>query len=474
MSNNNQARSGLKWSAIERFATQAIQLVVMLILAKHLGPETFGLVGLVAVVLSIAQVFVDSGFSTGLIRKLDRTEADFSTTFYFSIATSIVCYIFIFFIAPLFSDFYDKPELTLLMQVASASIIINAFAIIQRAKLTIEINFKLQAKCSFSAVLVSSAVGVFGAFNGFGVWALVSQTLVMAFLNVVFLNIAMPWFPKEPFSRDSFKDLFGFGSKLLLSGLIDRIYKNIYPIIIGKQFSVSDVGQFTQAFQLTNVPATSLTGVIQRVTYPLLSKMQDTPQKLDAAYLVALKLSALVIFPLMFGLAVTADILIEEILGDEWKLAGQLTSILALGMMLYPIHAINLNILNVKGRSDLFLRLELIKKVMTTIVLFITIPMGIKAICIGMVAQSYIALYINTYYTGRLTSINTFEQLKGLTPIWGVSFVCMFSSRVLVELVEIDNSLYSFISISVIALASYLLLSRLLFPQLYHYIFQRS
>jgi len=470
MSINQQARSGLKWSAIERFATQAVQLIVMLILAKQLGPEAFGLVGLVAVVLSIAQVFVDSGFSTGLIRKLDRTESDLSTTFYFSIVTSLVCYVAIFLSAESIALFFDKPPLRQLIQVASLSIIINAFGIIQRAKLTIDVNFKVQAKCSFSAVLLSSLVGLYGAYNDYGVWSLVAQTLTMATCNVLFLNIAVVWFPSKPFCKSSFKELFGFGSKLLLSGLIDRVFKNIYPIVIGKQFSVSDVGQFTQAHQLTSVPAMTFTNVIQRVTYPLLSKMQNEPSKLDASYLLALKLSALVLFPLMFGLSVSADLLLKLILGEEWHLAGELVGILAIGMALYPIHAINLNILNVKGRSDLFLRLEIIKKVLITLVLLITIPYGITAICIGMVIQSYLGLCINTYYTGQLTSISAKSQLKELLPIWLLALVCTYGAKTIVHLIQVNNYAVSLLLLILGSVLSYMLMVKLLFPELFKYV----
>lgn len=449
MSINQQARSGLKWSAIERFATQAVQLIVMLILAKQLGPEAFGLVGLVAVVLSIAQVFVDSGFSTGLIRKLDRTEADFSTTFYFSVAVSFICYGVTFFIAPHLAIFFEKPELELLMQVAAFSIVINAFAIIQRAKLTIDVNFKVQAKCSFSAVFFSSIVGLYGAYNGFGVWSLVAQTLCMALLNVIFLNITVTWFPSKPFCKASFKELFGFGSKLLLSGLIDRVFKNIYPIIIGKYFTVFEVGQFNQAQQLTSIPAMTFTSVIQRVSYPVLSKLQDNKEEFSKGYLLSLRLAAMVMFPLFFGVSLIVEDILPLVIGLEWKPAANMASILALALMLYPIHAINLNILNVKGRSDLFLRLEIIKKVLTVIVLFVTIPHGIKAICFGIVFQSYVALLINTYYTGVLSSITLQQQFKSLSVFWVIALIATYGVGLIVDLF-VFNTLWLSLALNIL------------------------
>lgn len=455
------------WSAIERFATQGIQLVVMLILASQLGPEAFGLVGLLAVFISIAQVFVDSGFSNALIRKLDRSESDFSTTFYFSIAVGFLCYGLIFVCAPYISIFFEQPLLTDIARVSGLSIIISSFAIVQRAKLTIIVDFKSQAKASLSSVLISSVVGLVGAYSGFGVWSLVAQTLSAVFFNTLFLHIVLRWLPKERFCYSSFKELFGFGSKLLLSGLIERIYKNIYIIVIGKQFTVADVGQFTQADQLTSVPAMTMTAVIQRVTYPLLSNIQDDLKRLDAAYLLSLRLAAIVIFPLMFGLSAVAELLVNLLLGDIWAQAGYLAFILSFGLMLYPVHAINLNVLNVKGRSDLFLRLEIIKKVLITVVLFITVPHGIIAMCIGMVVQSYLSLAINAYYTGKLTSISMREQFVSLFPIWLVAGATTWGSYFLVTLLDIDIAWLKMVSIVTIAIILYMCSIRLMFYDLF-------
>ncbi|EOD8960495.1 lipopolysaccharide biosynthesis protein, partial [Providencia stuartii] len=332
--------SGLKWSAIERLATQAIQLVVMLVLARMLGPQAFGLIGMLAIFIAVSQVFVDSGLSSALIRKLDRTELDYSTAFYFNIAIALVCYLILYISAPYIADFYKQPELTSLTRVLALVIIINALAIIQRTKLSINMDFKTQAKASLAAVCISSIVAFTMAYYGFGVWSLVGQTITYTLCNVIFLNILHKWLPKLSFNFDSFKQLFGFGSKLMLSGLIDSIYQNIYQIVIGKKFNVLDVGYFTQANQLVRTPAITMTSIIQRVTYPMLSSIQNDEQRLNYAYLLTLRLSAAVIFPLLFGLAVVADPLIPELLGYEWKSASLLTSILATGLLLYPIHVI--------------------------------------------------------------------------------------------------------------------------------------
>ncbi|WP_105258044.1 lipopolysaccharide biosynthesis protein [Pseudoalteromonas sp. T1lg88] len=413
-----KAASGLKWSAIERLTTQAMQLIVMLVLANMIGPKAFGLVGMLAVFIALSQVFVDAGFSSALIRKVDCTEADFSTAFYFNVLVAVTCYAVLYIAAPLIASFYQLDELTELLRILGLNVVFSAFSVIQRAKLTIEMDFKTQAKASLLSALLSSSVAISMAYHGFGVWALIAQMLIMSACNSLFLMLFHPWWPKERFSRDSFNYMFGFGSKLLLSGLIDTLYKNIYQLIIGKAFSAKDVGYFTQANQLTMVPAATLTTVIQRVTYPLLSHIQNEAKRLDQAYLMTLRLAALVIFPLIVGIGAIATPLIHLVLGEQWVDSIPYVMLLCIGFMLMPIHAINLNILQVKGRSDLFLKLEIIKKSVTTVMLIVTVPLGVKAICIGIAIQSYIALLINTYYTGKLTTLSPIKQLINIFPIW--------------------------------------------------------
>ncbi|MBI6528377.1 lipopolysaccharide biosynthesis protein [Proteus vulgaris] len=420
--------NSLKWSAIERLTTQAIQLIVMLVLGRMLGPVAFGLIGMLAIFIAIAQTLVDSGFSNALIRKKIKTESDFSTTFYFNIFISFVCYVTLYISSPYIADFYNQKELELLTRILGLVIIVNAFSTIQRTKLTINMDFKTLAKASLLSVFFSSLLSIYSAYLGLGVWALVIQTLSFNTLNSFFLNIYFPWIPKKKFSKRSFHYLFGFGSKLLISGLIDTIYNNIYQIIIGKIFSANQLGLFSQAKNLSYIPAMTLTNIIQRVTYPMLSNIQKDKKNFDIIYLLTLRLTAVIVFPLLVGLAIISQPFIFIILGEKWSYAATLLSILCIGYMLYPIHAINLNLLQVKGRSDLFLKLEIIKKIVVTITLLATIPLGIKAICIGIVVQSYIALIINTYYTGKLTTINFKKQFKYLFPIWIVSIICCLSS----------------------------------------------
>lgn len=414
----SKTKKGLQWSALERFLTQGIQLAITLYLARLLGPTAFGLVGMLAVFIAIANVFVDSGFTSALIRKTDRTESDLVTAFYYNIAMAGLCYFALYISAPLVADFYQQAELQTLLRILGLAVLINAFTLIPRVKLNVAMDFKTQAKISVLSVLISGPAAIILAINGYGVWALVAQTLLNASCATFLFNLFVPWLPRGRITKHAFNYLFGYGSKLLLSGLLDVTYNNLYQIIIGKKFSPAVVGQFTQANQLASVPVTTLTGIIQRVTFPLFSQLQDDPDKMANAYRQTLTLSALVIFPLIVALGLIAKPLLTSLLGEQWQDAAALLSVLCLGYMLYPIHSINLNLLQVTGRSDLFLKLEVMKKIIGVTVLLLSIPYGVLAMCLGFTLTSYLALLLNTYYTAKLTHLSQWQQCKDILPIW--------------------------------------------------------
>ncbi|MCS3455396.1 O-antigen/teichoic acid export membrane protein [Aeromonas sp. BIGb0405] len=419
-----KTKKGLQWSAIERILTQGMQLGITLLLGRLLGPIAFGLIGMLAVFIAIANVFVDSGFTSALIRKTDRTNNDLVTAFYYNIAISSLCYLVLYCSAPYIADFYQQAELKSLLRVLGLTVLINAFILIPRMQLTVAMDFKTQAKISVISVLVSGVTATMLAINGYGVWALVVQTLLNACCNLLLFTLFFPWLPRGKITKTSFTYLFGFGSKLLLSGLLDVIYNNLYQIIIGKKFSPAVVGQFTQANQLASVPAATLTGIIQRVTYPMFSQLQDDPMKMENAYRLTLKIAAVVIFPLIIGLGLIAQPLLTLLLGAQWQVAASLLSVLCFGYMLYPIHAINLNLLQVTGRSDLFLKLEVLKKIIGVAVLLVTIPFGVFIMCLGLSVVSYLALFLNTYYTGKITQLSQWQQCKDLFPIWLAVILC--------------------------------------------------
>ncbi|MEZ9786623.1 lipopolysaccharide biosynthesis protein [Vibrio breoganii] len=449
-----QIKTGLIWSALDSFGNQSIALVISLVLANLLGPSVYGLVAMLTIFIAIASVFVNSGFGSALIRKVDRNEKDYATTFYFSLGVSAVCYLLLFFSAPLIASFYKQPELVSLTRAIALTIIIQTFAIIPRTKLSVTLDFKSQAVANFIAMLCSGTLGLILALNNYGVWALVTQQLTNATISVIMLNLLSPWKPVEKFCRQAFKELFGFGSKLLLSSLIDTIYKNVYGLIIGKQFSAIQLGLFNQADKLSSVPATTLTGVIQKVTYPMLSAIQHDTKKLDTTYLLTLKFATFIIFPVMFGISIIAKPLVDILLGPQWQSSAELISIITMAFALYPIHAINLNMLQVKGRSDLFLRLEIIKKTNLTIMLFITVPISIKAMCIGMVICSYLALLINIYYTGKLSSITITKQISALIPIGLITAISAFAGYM--AGINVSSNILQIATMLVVALSAYI------------------
>ena len=410
--------NGLFWSSVERFSNQGVSFVFSIILARILAPRDFGIVAMIGIFFAVAQSFVDSGISNALVRKTDRREEDLSTCFYFNIGVGIVAYIVLFLIAPFIADFYNQPILSPIIRITGLGVVLNSLCVVQQALFTIRIDFKSQAKVTLSATIISGIVGVVLAYLGYGVWALVWQGVVMSLVRMGLLWLMSKWRPKTGFSKDSFHYLFGYGSKLLASGLLDTIYNNIYPIVIGKFYSPAQLGNYSRALTFAQLPSSNITSILQRVTFPVLSTIQDDMPRLQTDYRRLLKLSAFIVFPLMMGLAAVAFPVIRIILTPKWEGCSLYLQIICFALMLYPIHAINLNLLQVKGRSDLFLRLEVIKKIVGVCIMCITIPLGITAMCIGMVASSLIALFINTFYTGKLIDIGYLKQMCDLLPIF--------------------------------------------------------
>lgn len=420
---NNKTFNSFKWSAIERIIAQFMQLFVVVVLARILGPQAFGLVALIMVFISIAQVFIDGGVLIALVRQDSCTERDYTTAFYFNIAIGLLTYAILIIIAFPLSGFYEDERIKSLLILMGSSLLFNALSIVQKARLTRELDFKTQAKASIISVFIAGLISIVMALYNYGVWALVVQYITMSFISTSILYYYSPWHPKGKFSSESFKRLYGFSYKLLLSGLIDTIYKNIYPLIIGKFFNATSVGFFNQARQLSSVPATTLTTIIQRVTFPLLSKHQNDENKLDKDYLLMLRMSAAVIFPIMIGLSLISDSLIVLLLGKEWFSIIPYFCILCWAYSFYPVHAINLNLIHVKGRSDIFLRLEILKKIVATIILIISLEFGIKGICYGLLCMSLFELFANTYYTQMLSTITMWVQFKKLGKMYVICFI---------------------------------------------------
>ena len=359
----NKTIRGVGWSFIDNIASSGITFLIGLILARLLTPEEYGVMAMIAVFIAVSNSIIDSGFSNALIRKVHIERIDYNTVFYFNIVVSIFLYVSLFWASPVISAFFKEPILIDIMRVIGFVLLINALAIIPRTIFVRNVNFKIQTKVSLISSIGSGFVGIGMALAGMGVWSLVGQQLSRQFLNTLFLWLYCKWQPDWEFSVKSFNELFGFGSKLLLSGLINTIYKNIYYIIIGRFYASSVLGQYTRAEQFNTIFSSNLTNVVQRVSYPVLSSIQEEPERLREAYRKIIKTTMLVTFACMLGLAAVARPLISILIGEKWLPAVYFLQIICFAGMLYPLHAINLNILQVKGRSDLYLKLEIVKKI---------------------------------------------------------------------------------------------------------------
>lgn len=417
----NKTIKGVSWSFVDNIANQGITFLVGLILARILTPEEYGLIGIITIFIAVFNSIVDSGFSNALIRKSDAKDIDFNTVFISNMVMSVVLFFALFFSASLIADFFSQPQLKPLTQVMASIVIINAFAIIQRTILVKNIDFKTQTKVSLIASIISGVVGVGMAFYGLGVWSLVGQQISRQSLNTLFLWFYAKWYPQLQFSWQSFKELFGFGWKLLVSGLIDTVWREIYQVVIGKCYSAATLGQYTRAHQFGSIFSSNLSTIIQRVSYPVLSAIQDDKERLKEGYRRVIKVTMLVTFVLMLGLAAVSKPMIQVLVGEQWLIAAGFLPIICLQMMLYPLHSINLNMLQVQGRSDLFLKLEIIKKCVAVIPLLLGIFINIYWMLWGSVVTGIFAYFLNSYYSGPFLNYSIKEQVKDILPSFGVA-----------------------------------------------------
>lgn len=417
----NKAIKGVIWSAIERFSVQGIQFILSIIIARLVMPSEYGLIAMLTIFLAIAQCFIDSGFGNALIQKQNRTETDYATVFYFNIAVALIFYFILYVSAPYIASFYKEPQLNAITKWVGLNIVLMSFSIVQRAKLTINLDFKTQAKASLSAVIISGAIAIYLAYHKYGVWALVSQSLINNFLNTLFLAIKTKWIPKLVFSKQSFKTLFSFGSKLMLSGLLHTIYLNLYSLVIGRFYSSSNVGFYNRSYTIAQYPSSNIVSVISRAIYPIQCSQQNDTEKLSSSFHKYLRMECYIIFPLMIGLAALSEPLINILLTEKWLPAAPLLAILSIAYMWDPVMALNNQILKVKGRSDYFLQAEIIKKIIAFAILFITLPLGVKALCLGVILYSIMDIIIIIFYVKKVIRTSYFKQIKELIPIFILS-----------------------------------------------------
>lgn len=450
--------NGVIWSAIERFSVQGIQFLLSIVIARLITPEEYGLLAMLAIFMAVAQTFVDSGFGNALIQKKDRNSTDYSTVFYFSVATAIVLYGGLYLAAPLISDFYHQPQLTLITRWFGLNLILMSLSLVQRTKLSIELDFKTQTKISLVAVIVSGAVGIIMAYKGFGVWALVVQGLVNNLISSLLFWFASRWQPMLVFSTESFRRLFSFGSKLLMSGLLHTIYLNFYSLVIGRVYNAQDVGYYNRAYSISQYPSVNIVTVMCRAIYPVQCEHQNDDKWLEESFTRYLRMGCYIIFPMMTLLAIISRPLVSIVLTDKWLPAADLISILCLAYMWYPVMVFNNQILNVKGRSDLFLRAEIIKKVVAIAILFATLPFGLKWLCWGVLIYNLSDMGLIIHYVKMVMKTGYLRQFKSITGIFLMTCLCMLVSCFCMVLCK---SLVIELLVSIVVFSlMYLLLSR--------------
>ncbi len=416
MSLKQKAISGILWSFIDNIAVLFITFLIGITLARILTPKEFGLIGMLTIFIAISQSFIDSGFSQALLRKQNCTQVDYSTVFYFNIIVSSLFYVLLFLFAESIGIFFHEPILMKLIRVLGLGLIINSFSIIHSTLLTKRIDFKLQAKISVISSITSGIISIYMAINEWGVWSLVALTLVRYSISTILLWFLSKWKPILYFSSNSFRELFSFGSKLLISGLIDTIYRNVYYIVIGKYYTAIELGYYTRADQFQSLPSSNLQTIIGRVSYPVLLTIQDDIPRLKEAYKKIIRSTMLITFVLMLGMAAVARPMVLTLIGEKWEPSIIYLQMLCFVGMFYPLHALNLNMLQVQGRSDLFLRLEIIKKALAVPIIVIGVFYGIKSMILGMILLSLIAYYLNSYWSGLLIGYSYIAQIKDILP----------------------------------------------------------
>ena len=422
MNLKKQAISGVKWNFAQQFSVQFINFGVQVILARLLMPEMFGLVAMVIIFISIGQTLMDGGMTSSLIRTKNPDQLDYSTVFVTNIIMSFLIYGIVYFFAPYISEFYNQAILTDIVRLFALTFVIRALVAVHVAKLTKEMNFKLQMKLQIPATVISGVVGVAMAYKGYGVWSLVWLNLVQAIIFAIQYWLFVDWRPSFIFDKERFKHHFDFGYKLTLSGLIDTIYNDAYRIVIGKFFSPAAVGFFNQAETMRLFPVNQISAVVGKVTYPLFSKI-DNDVALKSVYRITMKLILLCVVPIMLSLILVAEEGFRFVFGEKWLPAVPYFQILSLASIIRPISTYNLNILKVKGRSDLFLKVEIIKKVLGVIILLIGLQFQVIGLVISLTIFSFLSLLINMYYSGVLISYSIYEQIKDTIHLYTIGIV---------------------------------------------------
>ncbi|MBR5749181.1 MAG: lipopolysaccharide biosynthesis protein [Prevotella sp.] len=418
---------GVSWSAIDNVVQTGVTFVVSIVLARLLSPDDYGLIGIIAIFTTVCTALINGGFTTALIRKQDATDEDYCTAFICNLGISLILYVLIFICAPLIAEFFCREELVALTQVSSLGMIIGALALVQQTRLTKRIDFKSQTKITLIASVVSGIVGIVMALWGFGVWSLVAQQLVSHILRTVLLWIVNKWIPHLIFSSDSFHELFGFGWKMMVSNVLNTVWKELYQVVVGKFYNTALLGQYTRSKQFSKLLSSNLTSVIQRVTYPVLSNIQDDRERMVIAYKKLIKITMFFTAVSMFFLGAIAEPLLYCLIGPKWHEAAVYLPLICISGSSYPLHAINLNMLQVQGRSDLFLFLEIIKKIIAIGPLAIGAFVGIMPMLYANILVNIIEFFLNSHYSGKYLGYSSWMQIKDVAPSYTLAIIVAIS-----------------------------------------------
>lgn len=408
--------SNLFWRFAERTGAQLVSFIVSIILARVLGPDTYGTVALITVFTTIFQVFVDCGLGTALIQKKDADQLDFSTVFYANISLCTVLYFVLFLISPLIADFYHNPSLCNLTRVVGLTILISSLKNVQQAYVSRHLIFKKFFFSTLIGTVVAAIVGIWMAYNGFGAWALVAQQVINTAIDSCVLWITVKWRPTKQFSWERLKGLYSYGWKLLVSALLDTIYNNVRQLIIGKLYSPSELAYYNKGKQIPNVAISNLNSSIDSVLLPVMSAEQDDSKRVKEITRRSIKISMYIIAPIMFGIAAVAKPLVILLLTNDWIGSVFYLRVFCLSFVIWPIHTENLNAIKAMGRSDLFLKLEIIKKIVGVISIIVTIPLGVKALALSLLVTGLISQFINAWPNKKLMNYGYLEQMKDIIP----------------------------------------------------------
>ena len=418
---------GVGWSAIDNLSRYVVTFVVGIILARLLSPDDYGLIGIITIFTVVCNALIDGGLSSALIRKKVTTENDYNTVFLINFALSIVLYIVVFAFSPSIARFFGRQELISLTRVTSLSIVIGALTMVQQVLLIKRIDFKTQTKITLISSVCSGMVGITMALFHFGVWALVAQNLSQRIVSTILFGLYNKWLPNFLFSSESFKELFGYGWKMMLVAVLNSIWTELYQVIIGKFYSPASLGQYTRAKQFSDLLSSNLSTVVQRVTFPVLSSIQDEKERMLVAYRRIIKTTMFIAAISSFALGAVSEPLLYCLIGPKWHQAAVYLPFICVAGSLYPLHAINLNMLQVQGRSDLFLGIEIVKKVIALLPLYIGATVGIIPMLGASIVMSVICFFLNSFFTGKLLGYSSWMQIKDVLPSYCVASIVALS-----------------------------------------------